>query len=253
MVMSIGLFTYAQTDIFTEDFEGASGSTPPTGWTITTNGVGWTFGSNQSSSYWTIPSHTVYAAMNDDDAGNNNDGSVDYLITPALDLSSYSAVILDFAEFFDGAYGETASVEVSTDSGSSWTNIKDITAGTDWATVTVSLTAYVGQSNVMVGFHADDNGQWASGWAIDDVHIYEPMAYDVAMVSINTAPYIDAGSVSLDATLQNMGANTLTSVDVMWSIDSGITVHTDSLTGLNIGVASTYDFTHSIPVDMTVM
>ena len=252
MAMSLSLFAFSQTDILTEDFEGASGTTPPTGWTITTNGVGWAFGNNLSSSYWAIPSHTVYAAMNDDDAGSGNDGSVDYLITPTLDLSTYSAVILDFAEFMDGSYGESASVEVSTDGGSTWTNVYDITAGSDWATVTVPLSAYAGQSNVKIGFHANDNGQWASGWAIDDVHIYEPMAYDVAMVSINTAPFVSAGNVSLDGTLQNMGANTLTSVDVMWSTDGGTTVHTDNLTGLNVASASTYNFTHSIPVDMTV-
>ncbi len=252
ITMSFGLFAFSQTDILTEDFEGASGSTPPAGWTQTTNGVGWAFGSNLSSTYWTIPPHTVYAASNDDDAGQTNDGSVDYLITPALDLSGNTAVILEFAEFLDGSYGQSASVEVSTDGGSSWTNVYDIPTGTDWTTVTVSLSAYAGQSNVMVGFHANDNAQWASGWAVDDVHIYEPMAYDAAMVSINTASYVTAGNVSLTGTLQNMGANTLTSIDVIWSIDGGTTVHTDNLTGLNVVPAATYDFTHSVPVDMTV-
>ncbi|RKX18640.1 MAG: hypothetical protein DRP35_08945, partial [Candidatus Zixiibacteriota bacterium] len=250
--MGLSLLVFSQTDILTEDFEGTSGTTPPTGWTRTSNGVGWKFGNNLSSSYWSIPSHTVYAASNDDDAGSSNDGSVDYLITPALDLSSYSAILLDFAEFLDGSYGQSASVEVSTNGGTTWTNILDVSAETNWTTITVSLSAYAGQSNVMVGFHANDNGQWASGWAIDDVHIYEPAPYDAAMVSINTAPYVAAGNVNLEGTLQNMGSQVLTSVDIIWTADGGITTHTYNLTGINVAAAETYNFTHSIPADMAI-
>ncbi len=252
MAMSLGLFAFSQTDILVENFESASGTTPPTGWTRTSNGVGWKFGANLSSKYWKIPSHTKYAAANDDAGGNGNDGSVDYLITPALDLSGYSAVILTFAEFMDGKYEETASVEVSTDSGSTWTKIYDIIKDKDWKSVTISLNAYAGQSNVMVGFHANDNEKWASGWAIDDVHIYEPLDNNVAFTAINTAPYVAAGNVSLKGTFQNMGGDTLTSINIMWSIDNGTTVHTDSLTGLSITTAEIYDFTHSIAVDMSV-
>jgi len=248
IAMSLGLLVFSQTTILTEDFEGGS---MPTGWTQTTNGVGWDFGSDLSSSYWTIPPHTVYAAANDDGAGSGNDGSVDYLITPALDLSSYSAVVLTFAEFMNGAFGESASVEVSTDGGSSWTNVYDVVAGNDWTTAIVSLTAYAGQSNVMVGFHANDNGQWASGFAIDDVNIYEPAAYDAAMVEITTPAFVNAGMVTLQGTLQNLGANTLTSVDVVWSTDGGTTTHTDNLTGLNVVTSGTYNFSHSIQIDMT--
>ena len=246
--MSLGLLGSSQTSILTEDFEGGS---MPTGWTQTTNGAGWDFGSDLSSSYWTIPAHTVYAAANDDAGGSSNDGSVDYLITPALDLSGNTAVVLSFAEFMDGAYSETASVEVSTDGGSSWTDVYDVVAGNDWTTATVSLSAYAGQSNVMVGFHANDNGQWASGFAIDDVNIYEPAPYDAAMVAITTPSYVNAGMVTLQGTLQNMGANTLTSVDVVWSTDGGTTTHVDNLTGLNVATSGTYDFSHSIQIDMT--
>ena len=252
VTMSLSLFAFSQTDILTEDFESASGTTPPSGWTISSNGAGWSFGSNLSSTYWSIPSHTVYAAANDDGAGSSNDGSMDYLKTPVLDLSSYSSVLLTFDGFMTGDYSETATIEVSTDNGSTWTTVFDVPAANDWTTYTVSLASYAGQSSVMVAFHADDNGDWASGFAVDNVHIYEPLAYDAAMVSINTAPYVGAGNISLEGTLKNMGANTLTSIDVMWSTDGGVTVHTDNLTGLNVASAATYDFTHSVPVDMTV-
>ncbi|HIE16175.1 MAG TPA: Omp28-related outer membrane protein [Bacteroidales bacterium] len=249
MAVSFSLAVFSQTNILTEDFEGGS---LPTGWTQTSNGAGWDFGSNLSSTYWSIPSHTVYAASNDDAAGSSNDGSVDYLITPPLDLTTYSSVILEFASFMTGAYSQTASVEVSTNGGSTWTIIQNVNAETNWTTLTFSLSAYAGQSNVLVGFHANDNGEWASGWAIDDVHIFEPIAYDAAMVSINTAPFVSAGSISLEGTLQNMGANTLTSIDVIWSIDGGTTIHTDNLTGLNVPTTGTYDFIHSVQVDMSV-
>lgn len=248
IAISINLLGFSQTTILTEDFQGGA---MPAGWTQTTNGVGWAFGSNLSSTYWTIPSHTIYAASNDDGAGSGNDGSVDYLITPALDFSGNTAVILEFAEFMDGAYSESASVEVSTNGGSTWTNVYNIATGTDWTTVMVPLSAYAGQSNVLVGFHANDNGDWASGFAIDDVNIYEPAPYDVAMAAITTPSFVNTGMVTLQGTLQNMGAVTLTSVDVIWSIDGGTTTNTMNLTGLSVASASTYNFSHSIQIDMT--
>ena len=154
--------------ILTEDFESASGSTPPSGWTSSSNGVGWEFGSNLGSQYFPVSSHTNYACTNDDEAGNGNDASVDYLISPVLDLSNYTNVSVQFAYTYANNYGSTATVEVSTNGGSSWTTVSTLNPA-DWGTANIDLSAYDGQSNVQIAFHHDDNGQWADGFAVDDV------------------------------------------------------------------------------------
>ncbi len=245
------LSSYAQTNILTEDFESASLTTPPAGWTTSSNGVGWKFGNNLGSQYWAIPSHTKYAASNDDAAGNSNDGSVDYLISPVLDLSPYTAVFLKFSSFFNGAYHETATLEGSSDGGNTWNLIYTVSPADDWQELIVPLGNLAGQSNVKIRFHANDEGYWASGFAVDDVLIYEPVAYDVALISINTANYVISGNTSITGTLTNLGQTNLTEVDVMWSIDGGTNFTTDHLSGLNVAPGASYDFTHSTPIDMS--
>ena len=231
----------AQTTILSEDFE--SGSLPA-GWTRTqaAGSDGWLFGTNLSSTYWSIPSHTTYAASNDDNCDCNM--SVDYLITPALDLTTYNAVVLNFEAFFDGAYGSSAYVRVSTDGGSTWDLVKTLQENDSWQTVIVNLTYYAGQSNIKIGFHHNDNGNWASGFAIDNVLLNVPLAKDAALLSINTNNYVVVGNIDVTGTIMNQGADTINSIDVNWSVDGGIP-NTHNLSGLNIAVTETYDFTHS--------
>ncbi len=153
---------------WTEDFEGG---TIPEGWTTYTNSaVGWFVTMDGSSDYFQIPPGDGYYACSNDDAA-DDDGSMDYLITPPQDFSALTSMTMTFDSFFNGSYSQTASVEVSEDGGSTWTDIYDLTGQDSWVTETVDLSAYcgAGHDNVLVAFHSNDNGAWASGWAVDNV------------------------------------------------------------------------------------
>jgi len=156
-----------------EDFE--SGIFPPTGWQASTQGsTGWYATTNGSSGYFSIPSHTTYAVANDDEGGSSNNGCCDYLWTPVLDLTNAPSFVLGFQSFYNGDYGQMAYVEMSTDGGATWTPIYTCAPAASWNQVDVDLSAYSGASGlaaVQFAFHADDAGQYASGWAIDDVVI----------------------------------------------------------------------------------
>ena len=255
VALSLSFAVFSQTIILQEDFQGSS---TPANWTKTSNGIGWEFGTC-SGAYWSIPStppHTNYAYSDDvNNNGASNDASVDYLITPALDLTSNSAVVMKFATYNTGYSPQGASpvltIEVTTDNGTNWTLISTVVYDNNWNTITVPLSAYAGQSNVKVAFHWDDQGIWSSGVGIDDVIIYEPNPYDVAMISINNTEYLQNGNINIEGTFKNMGSVTLTSIEVNWSTDGGTTVHTDSLTGLSVAAAETYDFTHSVACNMS--
>ncbi|MCX6258447.1 MAG: choice-of-anchor J domain-containing protein [Bacteroidia bacterium] len=154
---------------FSENFE--SGVLPP-GWSRSqaAGSNGWLIGSAQSSSYFNVPSHTIYAASNDDVC--NCDMSVDYLITPHLSFAGLNTVSLQFDAYNPGNYGSSGHILVSTDCGYSWTNVYDVPANTTaWQTLTVNLNTYAGYNNVKIAFHHNDGGQWASGFAVDNVHV----------------------------------------------------------------------------------
>jgi thiol-disulfide isomerase/thioredoxin len=245
--MVLCIFTFiltvnSQTTILSEDFEGGS---LPSGWSRTqaSGSNGWLIGSNLGSTYFSVPSHTIYAMSNDDEC--NCDMSEDYLITPALDLTSYSAVTLNFQAYYIGSYGSIAHIEVSTDGGTIWTVIFTLSGVDDeWQAVSVNLGDYLSATNLLIGFHHDDNGEWASGFGIDDIAIIEPLAWEAELFSLNIPNYVETGNVDVKGTIKNNGANTITSIDVTWSIDGG-TQYTDNLTGLSIAPTETYFFTHS--------
>ena len=162
---------YDATFRISEDFENEE---IPEGWTMTTNAegssAGWFVTDNGSSSYFNIPPHTFYAVTNDD--ANNDDASEDYLIMPAHDFSAWDMASLTFESYFTGDYSQSAYVEISTDGGDTFELVHELEPNPDaWTEITVDLTDYAveGNTEVHVAFHGDDNGAWASGWAVDDV------------------------------------------------------------------------------------
>ncbi|HPF64867.1 GEVED domain-containing protein, partial [Lentimicrobium sp.] len=154
------------------DFE--EGVFPPAGWqALTQSTTGWYATTNGSSSAFAIPPHTTYAVSNDD--AENGNGCCDYLITPEMNWTDLPTYRLNFASYYDGSYGQSAYVEISTDAGTTWTVISSMVAAPGaWQDIEIDLAQFSGASglnSVWLAFHADDNGAWASGWAVDDVQI----------------------------------------------------------------------------------
>ncbi len=95
---------------------------------------------------------------------------MDYLYTD-IDLTSSITATAVFSYHFNGAYGHIGGVvEVSLDGGMTWIYSETLATGLDWQTGVFSLDTYVGQV-VTLGFHSDDGGTWAAGFAVDDVGI----------------------------------------------------------------------------------
>lgn len=162
---SINSFPYLET------FEAHADNSLPAGWNRSSNATGWEIGTDLSSTYWGPPAHTVYAAANDDAAGNSADGSMDLLFMPPIDLSGdFEGVpILSFDSYYTGEYGELAYLEVNTDG--VWELLFEVPTNDSWVNHSISLADYIGESEIRIRFHADDDGNWADGWAIDNVAI----------------------------------------------------------------------------------
>ena len=169
----------SKSSYLTEDFEGGA---LPTGWTSTKGAAttGWLFGNSLGSQYWVIPSHTKYAATNDDIC--HCDMSDVFLYSSFVDLSSAPNPSLSFEYIFSTQYGGTTSIKISLDSGSTWTTIDTLIGNNAWQTKTISLANYANTDSVMIGFHFNDNGQWAAGVAIDDI-IIEDGPTDADLIS----------------------------------------------------------------------
>lgn len=168
-----------------EDFENPI--FPPPGWqALTKTFTGWFRTRNGSSGGFTIPPwDSFYACANVEigaslfhmETGSTGNHCCDYLITPPLDLTESDSYQLVFDSFYNGAYGHSAYIEYSHDNGETWDVFYQLMPYATWHTLQLELETLAGPDAtqpVWLAFHSDDNGIWASGWAIDNVWIHDP-------------------------------------------------------------------------------
>lgn len=206
-------------------------------------------GTNSSlqSQWWSIGTHGNFIATNDDDC--DCDKTVDYLITPPLDLSTLTSAVLQFQSYFDGGtlFGgtEVATVEYSLDNGGTW-NLLQTLDGTDdgqWDAQTVSLNSLAGNANVMLAFHYFDDNNWLFGWGIDDVVVFELEGTDLELSSLTMNSSVDVQTpYTVEGLVTNTGLNDIQSFDASWTI--GSTIYTTNFNSLSIPSLETYNFSH---------
>ena len=158
--------------LINESFED---QTLPLGWSDTTNAdcenPGWFITEDASSSYFNIPFEgDYYIAVNDDAC--NSDGSNDVLLTDEIYLPE-GHVELSFDRFFTAGYGHTFHVLISLDNWSTSTEILSLgylDGNEEWVKEKIDLSSYSDQ-NIKLKFFSNDNQQWSSGVALDNIII----------------------------------------------------------------------------------
>jgi hypothetical protein len=256
-------FSFSKAQILFEDFE--SGSLPAN-WSIVTaaSDSGWKFGVNTvlESPNFPILANTSMACTNDDNC--NCDKSNDILITPSIDLSSYTNVFMSYEIYYFSlsfqAVTEEAKIIASVDGGITWNDVLTIPGNTTngWQTNYCDLSAFVGNSNVKIGFKYNDGGEWLYGMAIDNVSIYEPTSgIDLAVsrtivgkndprpVFTEYARYLTGLPLNVQSVLTNYGTSPITSFDYSWN--DGTNIYNQTITGVNIAPLTSYTLTATVP------
>lgn len=163
---------------YNESFETGLGN-----WTNATSGddIDWTRDSGGTPSNSTGPStgsngsYYMYVEASGDGTGYPNKTAA--LISPCFDISALTNPTFKFDYHMYGSQINNLKVEVSTNGGSSWTQIftKSGNQGNNWLSESVDLNSYKG-SNVSFRFTAT-TGSGSSGWqsdiAIDQLKIEE--------------------------------------------------------------------------------
>jgi N-acetylneuraminic acid mutarotase len=150
-------------------FTSFDGTTAPAGWTVTNaSGTvgGWDF--TDPGARGNLTGGSGGFAIVDSDhygPGNSQDST---LTSPVADLSANSAPVVAFDTYYKPYTGSVASVDVSVDGGTTWSNVWQQTSNAvTGAHVSIPLTAAAGQKAVQVRFHY--TGTWAYYWELDNV------------------------------------------------------------------------------------
>ena len=142
--------------------------------------------------YWPVPNTTpgnLFAGANDDPEPCDCDLMNAWLETPILDFTGLSNMALYFDFFHDQNFGAGAArIAMSTDGGQTFSVIPLLPNDTltdlhvdesYWQNAVIPLSAFDNMSNLQLRFQWSDNGQWASGYAVDNVVIQEMDSLDL--------------------------------------------------------------------------
>jgi hypothetical protein len=195
---------------------------------------------------------TPFAMVNSDAAGAV--ALSEQLITPALDVSGYATVFVEFDHYFrefGGGGSEIGDVDVW--NGSSWVNIYSVNITTgSWGAPDhqyIDASAYKNAAfKVRFRYYNANNDYY---WSVDNVRIWDPQPNDVGIASV-VAPltgYNLSATETVSVLVKNYGLNAQNSIPVHFQVDNGTVVNEtldntySGFTSLAAGDTFTYVFT----------
>ncbi len=204
--------------------------------------------------YWPVPEISMtdankFAAANDDPAPCDCDLSNAWLETPILDFTGLTNMALYFDIFHDQNFGGgDAEVAVSTDGGVTFSVVPVVLNDTNtalnideqfWQSVIIPLYQFDNMSNIQIRFQWSDNGEWASGYAVDNVVVQEMMANDLVankvvfgnwdnptveggLLDYKQIPLNQVSPIQVTAVIGNGGINEAEAVSVLCSVTQNL-------------------------------
>jgi hypothetical protein len=221
-------FTQAGTDWLSED-----GSTPST---ATGPDIDHTLG--------TATGKYLYVET----SGCNNTNA--HLVSAIYNFSALSAPKIKFWYHMFGATMGTMHMDIDTTGLGNWVlNVAPSwTANVNlWQEKTIDLSAYAGRPSIRLRFRGQTGTSFTSDMAIDDVEVFEPVAFDVNMVSVSAGGGCgNSVNTPVIISYSNNGSDTMEvgdTVFVAFQINANVVMDTVILTSnLLPGDTATYTF-----------
>ncbi len=246
---------------FSENFNAVADGGMPTGWTLfnvdgltpnTASGVNWVTNAwvCYAKAGLAITSKCAWSTSWYTAAGTSND----WMWTPAITVPATNPVLSYLVAAQDPSYPDGYELRISTvapTSGNLMSSTVLLTATAAETTATtkyISLASYAGQT-VYIAWRNNSTDMFLL--AVDDVSVSSLPNIDIKATSINNNPIIAAGSNNITGTVKNVGFNNITSFDVTYKIDGGSASAVYSVTGQNIALGASYNFTHNVPYSFT--
>lgn len=202
-----------------EDFEGG---VPPAGWSVQTaqpNGPQWTtIAASGETGNYTNGAGEAATASSDAFGTGEFDTS---LVTPEFDLTGVGSAMLYYTANYQNYSGyDFLDVDISADGGATWTNL--LSWNEDHGTfraqpgedVAIDLSAYAGQSGLMLRYHYYDPNTGDYDWyaQLDDVRLGCGPQIDVDPLSLSSTQSPDV------TTTQALNISSVGGEDLLWEL-----------------------------------
>jgi hypothetical protein len=191
--------------VLVEDFSTGTGTTFPNGWTtsIAPGSSGdWVLGDTANTG---VPAYGgdvgmisggcdgFYALLDSDGLGGGFSQNAS-LVSPVMDLTGYSDLILKFNHHFRQFQTSTAYVEGTSNGGATWTELASYTADSEGLT-SIDISTLAGNSAVQVRFRY--LGAWEYYWGVDNIQVTQCTVAAPDLVIAATLPLDLATDVAI--------------------------------------------------------
>lgn len=245
-MLTAALGASAQTTIYSQNFSTAG---LPSGWQSIDNATGGKWARKTSAhSFASSTASNGFYIFDSDAAGNDSKAEDADLITGAIDCSSSSFVALQFEQFFQQYASSEGTVSVSVDN-ATWTPVYTVnSSSSNPEVVTINITSIAAnQATVYLKFnYIGDYDYW---WAIDDIKLFEPPAYDISIETLNVPRYTGLKDQAISGTIKNKGYLPLSSFDLNYTVNGGAAV-SQPITGIYVAPFETYNFNFNQKLQM---
>jgi hypothetical protein len=185
---------------------------------------------------------------------------VNLATSPEFDLTYYNDVKLNFLRWLNVANNDTASIEISLDGGTNWTEVwsndNNVFTDAEWKFITEEMPEVERESQVSLRFNLGPTTptDHFSGWNIENLAITgNYVDYDVAPVAL-LAPERGCGHSSAETVRIRVGnfgpGSTPSGIPVRYSFDGGENFTEDLISG-SIAFGGYRDFDFSEAVDLS--
>ena len=201
LLMSVSVFAQTRATLISEHFDGTS---MPSGWQA--SGLGTSNWSISGSANAGGAANELHLAWSPQFNGTSR------MVMPAVDLTGISNVVVSFKHALNNySGGHTLGIATSSDGGTTW-NVgwqQTYSSSNAWSVSENVTTPDMGNSNVQFCLFYTGNSYNINDWYFDDIDIFSQENLDLALNSIDLAPVISAGAISVSATVQNKGLQTI--------------------------------------------
>lgn len=182
--------------------------------------------------------------------------------TPFIDLRGRNHPRLKFDSYFlryrKNGHFERAAVQVTADSGATWTVLREVppTVFGAYNICQVDLSRYTtAPGAIRIGLFYTDSTEYMPGWMVDNFEIFEPAGTDLALVGTNQSDTFRnfhqiPANVALSGSVVNFGTSPVTGFTAHWQDGTG-TIQSTTVSGINLQPLDTYRVSHAQPVSLS--
>ncbi len=215
ILFMLGCFQIIKAQNFVyEDF--SSGQFPPEGWTVDAQIANWNLTATQYAGGTPPEAHLYY---------NPTFNGTSRLISPAIDLTGFSVVTLQFNHFMD-YYSSGTQIGVATrvGAGGAWHNVWTQTVsgniGPEVKYVEIN-NSDVNQPDFQFCIFFSGNSYNIDNWFIDNIKLFAPPAVDACLAAVLVEDIVVSGNTQIKARVDNVGSTAITAITLNWQIDGG--------------------------------